>query len=216
MDLAYLLDLIRQHGDVVYAFIFAYAGSHALLMALFAGYAAQMGVLDLGKTIMLCWAGSFVGDLLRFWIARRYGDRVLPSFPRIARGAGMVRRLVDRHGWWLPLVHRYPHGVRGIGGFAFGLSKKMSLGRIPAAEFRRRRAMGVVHGGRGPCLRPGLGQGAGRCGFGPQLCLAAAIPRDILGSEPEAGTGDAGRRRALRAASPPAISAGRRAARRSE
>jgi len=134
MDLAYLLDLIRQHGDVVYAFIFAYAGSHALLMALFAGYAAQMGVLDLGKTIVLCWAGSFFGDLVRFWIARRYGDRVLSSFPRISRGAGVVRRLVDRHGWWLPLVHRFPHGVRGIGGFAFGLSR-MSWGGFLLLNF---------------------------------------------------------------------------------
>ncbi len=123
MDLAYLLDLIRQHGDLVYAFVFGYAASHALLMALFAGYAAHLGVLDPVKLIVLCWAGSFAGDVIRFWIARRYGARLLGSFPRIARGASVVSRLVDQHYWWLPLVHRYPHGIRGLGGFAFGLSQ---------------------------------------------------------------------------------------------
>jgi membrane protein DedA with SNARE-associated domain len=134
MDLAWLLELIQQHGEVVYGFIFAYAASHALLMALFAGYAAQMGALDLGKTILLCWAGSFAGDLVRFWVARRYGERILSSFPRLSRGAGMVRRLVDRHGWWLPLVIRFPYGVRGIGGFAFGLSA-MSWGGFLVLNF---------------------------------------------------------------------------------
>ena len=123
MDLAHLLDLIRQHGDIVYAFVFGYAASHALLMALFAGYAAHLGVLDLLKVIALCWAGSFVGDLIRFWIARKYGARLLGSFPRIARAASVISRLVDRHYWWLPLVHRYPLGIRGLGAFAFGLSQ---------------------------------------------------------------------------------------------
>lgn len=123
MDLNYLLDLVRQHGDIIYAFVFAYAASHALLMALFAGYAAHMGVLDLTKTLILCCAGSFAGDVLRFWLARRYGDRLLSNYPRVARGAETVKKMVDRHALWMPLVHRYPHGVRGLGGFAYGLSQ---------------------------------------------------------------------------------------------
>lgn len=129
MDLSYLLDLIRQHGDFVYAVILGYAASHALLMAVLAGYAANHGVLDLFTVMLLCWAGSFTGDVIRFSIARKYGGRLLASFPRIARGAQVIARLVDRHSWWLPLVHRYPHGIRGLGAFAFGLSK-MSWGRF--------------------------------------------------------------------------------------
>lgn len=134
MDLAHLLDLIRQHGEVVYAFVFGYAASHALLMALFAGYAANLGALDLSKVVLLCWAGSFTGDAIRFWIARQYGARLLASFPRIARGAQVVGRLVDRHYWWLPMVHRYPHGIRGIGAFAFGMSQ-MTWGVFLALNF---------------------------------------------------------------------------------
>ena len=126
-DLAQLIDAVRQHGEVVYAFIFAYAASHALLMALFAGYAAQLGVLDLQMTLIHCFAGSFAGDVFRFWIARRYGERLLARWPRITAHATVVKRLVDRHALWLPLIHRFPYGIRGLGAFAYGLSK-MSWG----------------------------------------------------------------------------------------
>jgi membrane protein DedA with SNARE-associated domain len=126
-DLPQLLEAVRQHGDVVYAFIFAYAASHALLMALLVGYAAQLGVLDLKLAIIHCLAGSFAGDLFRFWLARRYGNHLLIRWPRIARGTETVKRLVDRHAVWLPLIHRYPYGIRALGALAFGLSK-MSWG----------------------------------------------------------------------------------------
>lgn len=126
-DLSQLIDAVRQHGEVIYAFIFAYAASHALLMALLVGYAAQLGVLDLKMTIIYCFAGSFAGDVFRFWLARRYGSRLLIRWPRITRGAATVQRLVDRHVLWLPLIHRYPYGIRAMGALAFGLSK-MSWG----------------------------------------------------------------------------------------
>ena len=34
-----------------------------------------------------------------------------------------MKKLVDRHALWLPLIHRFPYGIRGLGAFAFGLSK---------------------------------------------------------------------------------------------
>lgn len=122
MDLAQLTELIRQNGETIYAFIFAYAASHALLVALFAGYAAQLGLLDPTKTIAFCWIGSFAGDVFRFWLARRYGEGLLTKFPRVARHTEAVKRMVHRHALWLPLVHRYPYGIRGLGAFAYGLS----------------------------------------------------------------------------------------------
>lgn len=122
-DLQQLIEVVRQHGEVAYAFIFAYAASHALLMALFAGYAAQLGVLDLKMTLIHCFAGSFAGDLFRFWLARRYGERLLGRWPRISAHVTLVKRLVDRHALWLPLIHRFPYGIRGLGAFAYGVSK---------------------------------------------------------------------------------------------
>ena len=122
-DLASFLDLIRQHGNAAYIVMFAYAASHSLLFALFAGYAAHSGALQLGTLILVCWFGSFAGDALRFWIGRRFGTRWLGFFPRLERAVQTAARLADRHYVLMILFHRYPHGIRGVAGFAYGMSR---------------------------------------------------------------------------------------------
>lgn len=121
-DLASFLELIRQHGDAAYTFLFSYAASHSMLFTLFAGYAAHAGALNLGTTVVVCWIGSFMGDAVRFWIARRFGTGWLARFPRLARWVDLAGRLADRHRVWMILLHRYPHGIRGVAGFAYGVS----------------------------------------------------------------------------------------------
>lgn len=122
-DLASFLELLRQHGDEAYGFIFAFASSHSLLLTLFAGYAASSDALNLGTLIAVVWAGSFTGDAFRFWIGRRFGNQWLSAFPRLHRTSQIVVRLVDRYYVWLILFHRYPHGIRGVAGFAYGMSR---------------------------------------------------------------------------------------------
>ena len=122
-DLTSFLDLIRQHGDAAYSFMFAYAASHTLLIALFAGYAAHSGALSFGTLIVVCWLGSFTGDVIRFWIGRRFGTRWLTRFPRLERAVQTAAQLADRHHVWMILLHRYPHGIRGVAGFAYGMSQ---------------------------------------------------------------------------------------------
>jgi membrane protein DedA with SNARE-associated domain len=121
-DLGSFLDLIRQHGDAAYSFMFAYATSHSLLLTLFAGYAAHSGALSLGTLIVVCWIGSFTGDVVRFWIGRRFGMRWLGSFPRLERAIQTAAQLASRHHVWMILLHRYPHGIRGVAAFAYGMS----------------------------------------------------------------------------------------------
>jgi membrane protein DedA with SNARE-associated domain len=121
-DLASFLDLIRQNGDAAYSFIFAYATSHSLLLALFAGYASHSGALNFGALIAVCWVGSFTGDAVRFWIGRRFGTRWLDRFPRLKRAIMTAAQLAKRHYVWMILFHRYPHGIRGVAGFAYGIS----------------------------------------------------------------------------------------------
>jgi membrane protein DedA with SNARE-associated domain len=122
-ELASFLDLIRQHGDAAYSFMFAYAASHSLLFALFAGYAAHSGALQLGTLILVCWFGSFAGDAVRFWIGRRFGTRWLGCLPPLERAVQTAARLADRHYALMILFHRYPHGIRGVAGFAYGMSR---------------------------------------------------------------------------------------------
>ena len=96
-DLASFLDLIRQHGNAAYSFMFAYAAAHSLLLTLFAGYAVHSGALNFGTLIVVCWLGTFTGDVIRFWIGRRYGTRWLRSSPRVERVVQTAARLADRH-----------------------------------------------------------------------------------------------------------------------
>ncbi|MBT3358671.1 MAG: DedA family protein [Rhodospirillales bacterium] len=122
-DLPSFLDLISQHGDAAYSITFGYAASHSLLFTLFGGYAAHSGALSLGTLFVVCWIGSFMGDVVRFWIGRRFGTRWLGSFPRVKRAVQVAARLADSHYFWMILFHRYPHGIRGVAGFAYGMSE---------------------------------------------------------------------------------------------
>jgi membrane protein DedA with SNARE-associated domain len=121
-DLTSFLELVRQHGEFAYSFMFAYAASHSLLFALFAGYAAHAGALSLVTLIGVCWLGSFVGDTVRFWIGRRFGIGWLARFPTLYRAVDVATRLAGRHHVWMILLHRYPHGIRSVAGFAYGMS----------------------------------------------------------------------------------------------
>ena len=122
-DLASFIELLRLHGDQAYGLIFAFASSHSLLLTLFAGYAASSDALSLGTLIGVVWAGSFTGDAFRFWIGRRFGNQWLTPFSRLHRTSKLVVRLVDRYYVWLILFHRYPHGIRSVAGFAYGMSR---------------------------------------------------------------------------------------------
>lgn len=122
-DLASFLDLIRQNGDIAYSIMFGYAAANLLLLTMFSGYAAHAGALDAGTLVLVCWVGTFTGDTVRFWVGRRFGTRWLGSFPRLERAVQTAARLADRHYVWMILFHRYPHGIRSVAGFAYGMSQ---------------------------------------------------------------------------------------------
>ena len=121
-DLASFLDFIRQHGDAVYSFLAIYSMANSLLLALFAGYAAQAGALGYEQALAACWAGTFAGDMLRFWVGRRFGTRWLRGIPRLQRAVETAARLAARHHVWMILIHRYPRIIRNLAGFAYGAS----------------------------------------------------------------------------------------------
>ena len=121
-NLAGFLDLIRQNSDIAYSVAFSYAALNLLLMTLFAGYAAHAGAFDVGHLIIVCGIGTFLGDTVRFWVGRRFGTRWLGSYPRIQRSVKTVARLAEHHHVWMILFHRYPHGIRSVAGFAYGMS----------------------------------------------------------------------------------------------
>ena len=96
-DLASFLEIIRQNGEVAYTLIFTWASSHSLLLILFAGYASYSGVLQFGTLIGVCWLGSFLGDVFRFWIGRQFGTRWLKRFPLLESAVTKAALLSERH-----------------------------------------------------------------------------------------------------------------------
>ena len=121
-DLASFLDIVREHGRAAYSFLAVYSMANSLLLALFAGYAAQAGALDLPQAIAACWLGTFAGDVVRFWVGRRFGTGWLRGFPRLKRGVDAAASMAERHHVWMILVHRYPRIIRNVAGFAYGAS----------------------------------------------------------------------------------------------
>ena len=115
-DLASFLDFIRRHGDAVYAFLTVYSMANSLLLALFAGYAAQAGALGFEQALAACWVGTFAGDIVRFWVGRRFGTRWLRGIPRLQRAVEAAARVADRHHAWMILI------IRNVAGFAYGAS----------------------------------------------------------------------------------------------
>jgi membrane protein DedA with SNARE-associated domain len=165
MDQSHILDLVREHGEAAYAIVFAYSASHSMLIVLFAGYAAQSGALDFLTLVMVCWAGSCCGDMVRFWIGRRFGTRWLSPFSRLERGVQLAGRLVDRHYLWIPLVHRYPYGIRGLAAFAFGIS------RLPRSTFL---ALNFVSAGLWAAVVASIGYAFGHVASGTAMNEAAS------------------------------------------
>ena len=94
--------------------------------------------------IAVCWFGSFVGDVIRFYIGRRFDTRWLGSVPKIELAMRRVSpELTSRHYVWMILLHRYPHGIRGLAGFAYGMSP------LPQAKFL---AMNFIAAGLWSCI----------------------------------------------------------------
>ena len=100
-----------------------FSAAHALLIALFAGYAAGAGALSVVPLMLICWFGSFIGDVIRFWLGRRYGAHLFALFPRLERVVWTVARLTEAYSVWLILFHRYPYVIRGAAAFAYGMSE---------------------------------------------------------------------------------------------
>lgn len=87
-----------------------------------AGFAAHQGVLRLDLVMLCAFIGSFSGDQLWFWCARRYGKTWLTKHPVSADAAQRVGRLLDRWGDWFVLSCRFMYGLRAAGLIAIALS----------------------------------------------------------------------------------------------
>lgn len=126
-----LLELVREYGPWIYLLLFVYCALKSGALPLFAGYAAQAGVLELMPVVAATFAGGYLGDEARFAIARRYGDAWSNKWPRVQRAINAAKALVARYGCAYIFLYRYPKGMRTIGALPIGLGS-MSWSKFTA------------------------------------------------------------------------------------
>ena len=117
-----LLTLIGEYGTAVYIILFLYCALKSGALPLFGGYAAQQGVLDPVLVSVAALAGGYLGDELRFGVARRYGTAWVTGRPRLASWMERCERLLERYGVAYMFLYRYPKGMRTIGALPVGMT----------------------------------------------------------------------------------------------
>ena len=114
--------LLQEYGTLIYLLLFAYCALKSGLLPLFAGYAAQLGGVDLLAVIAVTFAGGYLGDEARFFIARRHGEQFLSQWQRARRGLERAKRHMEHYGKSYIFLYRYTKGMRTIGALPVGLS----------------------------------------------------------------------------------------------
>lgn len=117
-----VLTLIGDYGTAVYVILFLYCALKSGALPLFGGYAAQQGVLDPMFVGTAALAGGYLGDELRFRVARRYGTVWLSGKPRLEAMMRHSEKLLNRYGTAYIFLYRYPKGLRTIGSLPVGLT----------------------------------------------------------------------------------------------
>ncbi len=130
--------LLNDYGTLIYILLFAYCALKSGALPLFAGYAAQTGALDLAPIIIASFCGGYLGDEVRFAVARRYGSALYRGRPRIRRAVATANAVMERYGVAYIFLYRYPKGMRTIGALPVG------LGTMPWGRFTGLNALSAL------------------------------------------------------------------------
>ena len=130
-----LVDLIGRHavwaGPVM--FVLAFGESFAFLSLLFPGTAIMVaagafipsGTLSFWPLVIGCAAGAIAGDLISFWLGRRYGYLVARVWP-FTRNPELLTRgfaFFERHGGKSVFIGRFFGPLRAVIPLVAGIAK---------------------------------------------------------------------------------------------
>lgn len=117
-----LLEMLREYGTWTYLILFAYCALKSGALPLFGGYAAHAGALEIEWVLFVVFSGGYLGDELRFHLARYYNIDSFERWPRIQSKLETARKLMMRYGSLYIFLYRYPKGMRTIGALPVGLT----------------------------------------------------------------------------------------------
>jgi membrane-associated protein len=153
--MATILDLLAEYGLLFYGLLFLYTVAKSGSLPLFAGYAAHLGALDVALVSAATFSGGYLGDEVRFQLARRHGAAWLARRPRFSAAVARATGLLERHGRLYLFAYRYPKGLRTVGAFPVGLTT------MPWSTFT---GLNAASAGLWTLVMVGLGYG-----FGPWI-----------------------------------------------
>lgn len=113
---------VQVNATLVYILLFGYCALKSGALPLFAGIAVQTAGLSFWPVFLAAFLGGYLGDEVRFAMARRYGDAVFARWPKGRRWADRGRHLLNRYGAAYIFLYRYPKGMRTIGALPVGMS----------------------------------------------------------------------------------------------
>jgi membrane protein DedA with SNARE-associated domain len=126
--------VIADYGAWFYPITFVLTFLEGETFVIFAGAAAQQGLLNVYCLIAAAWAGSFAGDQLYFFIGRKWGPKLLDRFPRYRPPVDVALGFLRKYNTWFILTFRFIYGIRNVSSFAMGLSG-LSWRRFLALNF---------------------------------------------------------------------------------
>lgn len=118
-----LLEWIEINQSLVYILLFGYCALKSGALPLLAGVLAHSGALEVVPVLAASFLGGYMGDEVRFFFARRYGDKLFASRPRWRAYVERAAQVMERYGTAYVFLYRYPKGMRTIGALPLGLSE---------------------------------------------------------------------------------------------
>jgi len=115
--------LIQQHGDMFYLITFLWTALEGETFVIFAGLAAQKGMLNFWLLFIAAWLGTFCGDQIFFLAGRYFGVRILNHLPKLKPPVDRSLGWLERHAVAFILAYRFMYGIRNISGVAIGMSQ---------------------------------------------------------------------------------------------
>lgn len=123
INLDQLMALIATHGDAIYVLGFTFAVARSgFLPPLLAGYAAHQGALEPALTFAVFWAGSWLGDEIRFFVGRRWGRSIVARFELLHRPIEIAFGLLDRYPNLFIVSYRFARGMRSVAAMVVGMT----------------------------------------------------------------------------------------------
>lgn len=103
--------LILQWGYFALAIGTLLEGETILIAA---GAMAHKGLLSLPIVIIVAILGGFTGDVIWYFVGRKYGNPFIQKRPKLAKRVLTIQKLLDKYGVLFVLTFRFIYGIRTV------------------------------------------------------------------------------------------------------